>query len=277
MRKFIFCLATIILLSNGTFTAQATDETNQAIELERHKGFRNATEVKTTIVDEHDSRLYKVSLGMNSTEKLTLRSSKTFDVKITSPNGEIITQRTGIGRNTLNDEGVAQVEFPTDTVGNYFISIKSSNDNKNQFPYELNVAAGTPVLYPFDIEKKISLNRTSITSFNKTSSIQYFDLTNEISIPDHSYITEVRTDGPDSGRNLLSLYTLKRSIRPDSNMTWFNTTYPNFTLFPAGYPNGAWIPVKQRFAFRISASTFYQPGTYTIDPTIYIVYRVELK
>lgn len=134
-----------------------------------------------------------------------------------------------------------------------------------------------PVLYSPVMEKRITLNQASITSFNKTSSLQYFDLSNDSSIPDNSYITEVRTDGPDSGQNSLSLYTLKRSIRPNSSITWIDTKYPNFRNYPSYYPNGSWNPVKQKYAFKISALTFNQPGTYTFYPNVYIGYKVELK
>ncbi|KIL12923.1 hypothetical protein [Bacillus safensis] len=281
MRKILFGLVTIILLSTISFNAQAADEPSNSIELKRSNAFYSPDEAMTIITHAEDRRLYKVSLGMNKTEKLTLRSSKTFDVKITNPNSEIISESRGIGRSTINEEGTAQVEFPTDTVGDYLIYIEPSDDKKKQFPYELNVTVGMPVLYPIPassvMEKRITLNQASITSFNKTSSLQYFDLSNDSSIPNNSYIIEVRTDGPDSGRNSLSLYTLKRSIRPNSSMTWINTTYPNFKVYPAYYPNGSWNPVKQKYAFRISALTFNQPGIYTFDPNIYIGYKVELK
>ncbi|MCC9088192.1 MULTISPECIES: hypothetical protein [Bacillus] len=274
MRKFLFGLVITILLSTIPFNAQAVDE---PIELKRSNAFSIPDEAKTTIINTDDHRLYKVYLGINKTEKLTLRSSKTFDVKITNPNNEIILQSKGIGRSTINEEGSAQIEFPTDTEGDYLIYIEPSDDNKNKFPYELNVTVGKPVLYSPIMEKRLTLNQASITSFNRTSSLQYFDLSNDSSIPNHSYITEVRTDGPDSGRNSLSLYTLKRSIRPNSSMTWIDTTYPNFKVYPSGYPNGSWIPVKQKYAFQVSALTFYQPGTYTFYPNIYISYKVELK
>ncbi|MGG1698462.1 MULTISPECIES: hypothetical protein [Bacillus] len=281
MRKILFGLVIIILLSTISFNAQAADEPSNSIELKRNNNFIKPDETQTTITHAEDRRLYKVSLGMNKTEKLTLRSSKTFDVIITNPNSEIISQSRGIGRSTINEEGTAQVEFPTNTVGDYLIYIEPSDDKKNQFPYELNVAVGVPVLYPIPtssvMEKRITLNQASITSFNKTSSLQYFDLSNDSSIPDNSYITEVRTDGPDSGRNSLSLYTLKRSIRPNSSMTWIDTKYPDFKIYPSYYPNGTWNPVKQKYAFKIYALTFNQPGTYTFYPNIYIGYKVELK
>ncbi|MBD3859063.1 hypothetical protein IEE86_04880 [Bacillus sp. 28A-2] len=274
MRKFLFGLVITILLSTISFNAQAADE---PIELKRSNAFSIPDESKTTIKNTDDHRIYKVYLGMNKTEKLTLRSPKTFDVKITNPNSEVISQSRGIGKSTINEEGTAQIEFPTVTEGDYLIYIKPSDDDKNQFPYELNVTVGMPVLYSPVMEKRITLNQTSITSFKKTSSLQNFDLSNDSSIPNNSYITEVRTDGPDIGRNSLSIYTLKRSIRPNSSMTWINTTYPDFKVYPAGYPNGAWVPVKQKYSFQVSASTFNQPGTYTFDPNIYIVYKVELK
>lgn len=277
MKKFLYGLVITMLLSSISFNAQAAEEPTAPIELKRSNAFSIPDEAKTTIISKDDHRIYKVYLGINKTEKLTLRSSKTFDVKITNPNNEVISQSKGIGKSTINEEGIAQIEFPTDLEGDYLIYIEPSNDDKNKFPYELNVTVGMPVLYSPLMEKRITLNQASITSFNKTSSLQYFDLSNDNSIPDNSYITEVRTDGPDSGRNSLSLYTLKRSIRPNSSMTWINTTYPNFKVYPAGYPKGAWVPVKQKYSFQVSALTFNQPGTYTFDPNIYIVYKVELK
>ncbi|AVI42707.1 hypothetical protein [Bacillus pumilus] len=277
MKKFLYGLVITLLLSTISFNAQAAEQPNTPIELERSNAFSIPNEAKTTIISKDDHRIYKVYLGINKAEKLTLRSSKTFDVKITNPKSEVISQSKGIGKSTINEEGTAQIEFPTDLEGDYLIYIHPSDDDKNQFPYELNVTVGMPVLYSPVMEKRITLNQASITSFNKTSSLQYFDLSNDSSIPDNSYITEVRTDGPDSGQNSLSLYTLKRSIRPNSSMTWIDTKYPNFRNYPSYYPNGSWNPVKQKYAFKISALTFNQPGTYTFYPNVYIGYKVELK
>lgn len=97
----------------------ANDLSEEAIELQRNDRTDFSIPEKsdlTSIMGDGDSKIYKVALGMNRSEKLTLVTRKTFDVTITDPNGDRIVQETGLG-----DEGNKQVEFETSIVGEYYI------------------------------------------------------------------------------------------------------------------------------------------------------------
>lgn len=144
---FLFVFMPSITNANGLYEGatdlQRNDSTNYFIDEKNDL---------TTITGEDDSRIYKISLGMNASEKLTLVSRKTFDVEITGPNGNTIVQRTGVG-----DEGYRQVEFETSYVGDYYIQINPSNDGRSDYPYSLRVIAGEPVVNAILNRKNINI------------------------------------------------------------------------------------------------------------------------
>lgn len=197
--------------------------TTNAIDLPRNDRTNFSMDEKsdlTTINDANDNRVYKISLGMNPTEKLTLVSRKTFDIEITDSNGNTIVQHVGIG-----DEGSRQIEFPTSEIGDYYIYITPSADGRDVYPYSLRVIAGEPV-YINGGSYRVDLNTSSITSSSSTSTIQTFNLSNVSSIPNDAILTAFTIGGTETNRNLVSLYSIKRSLRPNSSLSWINATYP---------------------------------------------------
>ncbi|WP_339262692.1 hypothetical protein [Lysinibacillus sp. FSL K6-3209] len=119
MKKFFSLLFILSLFVFMPLVTNANDLSEEAIELQRNDRTDFSIPEKsdlTSIMGDGDSKIYKVALGMNRSEKLTLVTRKTFDVTITDPNGDRIVQETGLG-----DEGNKQVEFETSIVGEYYI------------------------------------------------------------------------------------------------------------------------------------------------------------
>lgn len=278
MKKFYALLFTLTLFVLMPLTIDANSLYEDAIDLPRNDSIHSLIPEKndlTTIVDDTDSRFYKVSLGMYDEESLTLVPSrnKTFDVEIRDNAGNPIVQRYGVG-----DNGNRQIKFATNYIGDYYIYIKPSNDGGSDYPYSLRVIAGEPVYLALNPGHRVNLNTTSITSSKTTSSIQYFDVTNVSSIPDDAILTHILVGGTETNRYLTDLYTLKRSIRPDSTYTWINAEFPLYQPQQLDHvPKYAQVKVKQRYAFRISG-TFSSSGTYTLSqPYIILNYKREMK
>lgn len=225
----------------------------------------------SNIVDENDSRVYKISLGMNRTEKLTIVSKKTFDIEITDANGTTLVQRSGFG-----DEGNRQVEFPTSVIGEYYIYITPSVDDRNQYPYSLRVIVGEPV-YMYSNFYKVDLNTSTLTSPTTTSTTQNFDLSNVSSIPNDAILTDFTIGGTETNRTVLNLTSIKRSLRPSSSISWIDVTYPLYGVDRLDYVSkNSQIRMKQSFSFKQSA-TFYSSGTYTLKPYVNFTYKREMK
>lgn len=225
----------------------------------------------STIVDENDSRAYKVSLGMNRTEKLTIVSKKTFDIVITDSNGTTLVQRSGFG-----DEGNRQVEFPTSEIGDYYIYITPSADGRDQYTYSLRVIVGEPV-YIYSNYYKVDLNTSTLKSPTTTSTTQTFDLSNVSSIPNDAILTDFTIGGTETNRTILNLTSIKRSLRPSSNVSWIDVTYPLYGVDRLDYvPKNSQIRMKQSFSFKQFA-TFYSSGTYTLKPYVSFTYKREMK
>lgn len=278
MKKLYALLFTLTLFVLMPLSIDANSLYGEVIDLPRNDSIHSLIPEKndlTTIVDDTDSRFYKVSLGMNDEESLTLVPSrnKTFDVEIMDNTGNVIVQRYGVG-----NDGNRQIKFETNYIGDYYIYIKPSNDGGSDYPYSLRVVAGEPVYLVSNPGHRVNLNTTSITSSKTTSSIQYFDLTNVSSIPDDAILTNILVGGTETNRHLTDLYTLKRSIRPDSTYTWINAVFPLYQPNQLDHVSKyAQVKVKQRYAFRISG-TFSSSGTYTLSqPYIILNYKREMK
>ncbi|XQY91690.1 hypothetical protein ACNRWW_19715 [Metabacillus sp. HB246100] len=225
----------------------------------------------TDIVDASDSRAYKISLGMNPTEKLTIITEKTFDIEITDANGITLVQRSGVGT-----EGNRQVEFPTSEVGDYFIYITPSEDGRNLYPYSLRVIVGEPI-YHYSNSYRVNLSTSTLTSSKTTSAIQSFDLSNVSTIPNDAIVTGFTIGGTEVNRSLLSLYSIKRSLRPTSSFSWIDATFSLYKRDQLDYvPKSNQIRLKQSFSFKQSA-TFLSSGTYTLTPYVSLSYKRELK
>lgn len=253
------------------------DQVEDAIELPRNdKTDRTMPEKNhlTEINSDTDSRVYKIELGMNPTEKLTIVSQKTYDIVITDSNGNTIIQRNEIG-----EEGSRQVEFPTDNYGDYYLFITPSDDGRTQYPYSLRVIVGEPIYLYYGNEYQINLLNSSLTPTNTTSRIQYFDLSDIDSIPEGSILTGFTVGGTEVNRSSLSLYSIKRSLRPNSSLNWIDATYPLYSPSDLDVaPKSDQILVKQGWAFRHSAD-FYpgETATYTLTPKITLDYKIEMK
>lgn len=278
MKKLYALLFTLALFVLMPLTIEASSLNEDAIDLPRNDSIHSLIPEKsdlTKIVDDTDSRFYKVSLGMNAEESLTLVPSrnKTFDVEIMDNSGNLIVQRYGVG-----NDGNRQIKFATNYIGDYYIYIKPSNDGGSDYPYSLRVIAGEPVYLALNPDHRVNLNTTSITSSKTTSSTQYFDLTNISSIPDDAILTNILVGGKETNRYLTDLYTLKRSILPDSTNNWIDAEYPLYQPSQLDHvPKYAQVKVKQRYAFRISGA-FSSSGTYTLNqPYIILSYKREMK
>jgi hypothetical protein len=251
------------------------EEVNTIIDLPRNDSTNFSMLEKndlTSIIDENDKRIYRVSLGMNPYEKFTIVSQKTFDIVITDSDGVVLAQRTGFGV-----EGNRQVEFPTSKVEDYYIYITPSNDEKNQYPYSLRVIAGEPVYFYYN-NYTVNLNSSSITKSSPSSSIQTINLTNISEIPSDAILTSFTVYGQQIGRENISLYSLKRSIRPSSSYSWIDAGYSLFTTDKLDYvAKDKQVRMKQSFSFKHSAS-FTGTGTYTLqNPSIKFSYKREMK
>ncbi len=278
MKKLYALLFTLALFVLMPLTIEASSLNEDAIDLPRNDSIHSLIPEKndlTKIVDDTDSRFYKVSLGMNAEENLTLVPSrnKTFDVEIMDNYGNLIVQRNGVG-----NDGSRQIKFATNYIGDYYIYIKPSNDGGSDYPYSLRVIAGEPVYLALNPDHRVNLNTTSITSSKTTSSTQYFDLTNVSSIPDDAILTNILVGGKETNRYLTDLYTLKRSILPNSTNNWINAEYPLYQPSQLDHvPKYAQVKVKQPYAFRISGS-FSSSGTYTLSqPYVILSYKREMK
>lgn len=276
--SFLFVLMLFAFMPILNVSA-AVDDTEQIIELDRNDKINSSMPLirhDTSVTDETDSRIYKVLLGMNSTEKLTILSKKTFDIEITDENGFTIVQRTGIGRDGFYSSGVAQVEFNTNYIGYYYIYVTPLNDGNNTYPYSMGVIVGEPLYHNLNPTHRVDLNTSSMTS-SAGSSIQNFSLSNVSSIPDHAILTNISIGGTETNRNLVDITSIKRSIRPSSTNKWIETTFP---LYDAdrldNVPKHAQIRVKQSYAFKHSA-TFSYSGTYSLKPFVLISYKQEVK
>lgn len=83
--------------------------------------------------------------------------------------------------------------------------------------------------------------------------------------------------GTDTNRHLVSLYSIKRSLRPNSTFSWIDATFPMYSPRELdAVPKNAQIKVKQPYAFKHSA-TFDSPGTYTLKPYVSLSYKREMK
>lgn len=275
MKKFFSLLFILSLFVFMPLVTNANDLSEEAIELQRNDRTDFSIPEKsdlTSIMGDGDSKIYKVALGMNRSEKLTLVTRKTFDVTITDPNGDRIVQETGLG-----DEGNRQVEFETSIVGEYYIQIKPSEYGRNNYPYSLRTIVGEPVYLYANPSYRVDLRTSSISSRKTTSDIQYFDLTNISSIPDDAILTDFTIGGKETNRYLVSLYSIKRSLRPTSSFSWIDATFPLYNPKQLdAVPKHAQIKVKQPYAFKYSAS-FDLPGTYTLQPFVLISYKREMK
>lgn len=261
----------------GFTNASAETNFDNAIELQRNDSTDLSIPEKnalTTITDQSDSRIYKISLGMNPSEKVTLVSGKKFDIEITDPDGSTIAQATAIGGYNTTD--TRQVVFPTSKVGDYYVEITPSTFGGTQYPYSLRVIVGEPI-YTYGHTHKVNLLSSSITSSRTTSAVQYFDLSSVSTIPEDAVLTDIFVGGNDVNAMLLNLYSSKRSIRPNSTYTWIDAAFPLYRKGNLDYvPKSQQVRVKQRFAFKHSSS-FEQSGTYTLTPAITLTYKKEMK
>ena len=90
-------------------------------------------------------------------------------------------------------------------------------------------------------------------------------------------MTDFTIGGTETNRNLVSLYSIKRSLRPNSTSSWIDATFPLYNPKQLdAVPKHAQIKVKQSYAFKYSAS-FNRPGTYTLQPFVLISYKREMK
>jgi len=275
MKKLYSLLFIFALFVCMPLVAKANDLSEEAVELQRNDRTDFSIPEKSDLISVNgpeESKVYKIALGINKSEKLTLVSRKTFDVEIFDPNGDRIVQKTGFG-----DEGNRQVEFETRIVGDYYIQIKPAKDGRNNYPYSIRTIVGEPVYLYANPVYRVDLRTSSITSRNTTSAIQSFDLTNVSSIPDDAILTGFTIGGTETNRNLVSLYSIKRSLRPNSAFSWIDATFPLYSPNHLdAVPKHAQIKVKQPYYFRFSAS-FNRPGTYTLKPFVLISYKREMK
>jgi len=275
MKKLYSLLFIFALFVCMPLVVKANNLSEEAVELQRNDRTDFSIPEKSDLISVNgpeESRVYKIALGMNNSEKLTLVTRKTFDVEIFDPNGDRIVQKTGFG-----DEGNRQVEFETRIVGDYYIQIKPAKDGRNNYPYSIRTIVGEPVYLYANPVYRVDLRTSSITSRNTTSAIQSFDLTNVSSIPDDAILTGFTIGGTETNRNLVSLYSIKRSLRPNSAFSWIDATFPLYSPNHLdAVPKHAQIKVKQPYSFRFSAS-FNRPGTYTLKPFVLISYKREMK
>ncbi|TCI67857.1 hypothetical protein EVJ22_13445 [Exiguobacterium sp. SH0S7] len=275
MKKILFVATLFLFMLNPVLSANASTF-EEAVELPRNDSTSFVIPEKndlTTINNNDDVRTYKVFLGMNQTEKLTLISQKTYAVEIYDAQGITLAKREKVG-----EEGNRQLTFETASTGWYYVEINPSDtDFKTDYPYSLRVIVGEP-LYVNNINPyTVNLGSSSITSTSNASRIQYFDLSNEASIPDDAILTSVTIGGSESNRYLLDLYSIKRSIRPSSTVSWIHTGFPLYDASNLDYvAKSSQIRMKQFYSFQHSAR-LNSSGTYTLSPTIWMYYKKELK
>ena len=301
MKKFLITTFSMLcfLLLPSIYTVSANTFSGDVIDIERNDSTYYTTPVNaytSAIESESDIKTYKVILGQNSTEKLTIMTTdktgtnpkKTYDIEIRDENNNLISSKNGMGRygeydaatnSVVYTPGVSQLQFNTVTAGYYYIQVKPSNDGKTEYPYNVRVLVGEPLYMHASKPYRVNLNSINLTK-SLSSNTQYFDLTNISAIPVDAILTDFTVAGTESNRSIVSnLYSIKRSLKPNSDLSWIDGIFPFYQ--PEGNlddrPKSAQIKVRQPFALKKSAS-ISGSGTYSLtNAYILMDYKHEIK
>ncbi|WP_397536538.1 hypothetical protein [Rummeliibacillus pycnus] len=293
----VFSMLCFFLLSSITSSADTLPE--NVIDIERNDSTNFSTPLKSyysVVENESDIKTYKIFLGQNASEKLTLMTSdlsgtnpkKTYDVEITDEEGTLISAKNGMGRypeydpktvSVVYTPGVSQLQFKTETAGYYYVHVKPSNDGKTQYPYNVRILVGEPFYLNASKPYDVKLNSIYLTQ-SASSSTQSFDLSNTSAIPADAILTDFTVYGTETNRVIVSnLYGITRSLKPNSQLSWINTSYPFYSTNGVLWdqPKNAQIKMRQPFTFKKSAPILGS-GTYSLtNAYISMSYKHELK